>query len=49
MFDILMQVKETNIDTGKIKGYTTSKKKVKISLLVGLTTPIYSSFSMKES
>ena len=37
-----MQVKEININTGKIKGYGICKKKYKISFLGGPTTPTYS-------
>ena len=37
-----MQVKEIDIDTGKIKGYGICKKKYKISFLGGPTTPTYS-------
>ena len=37
-----MQVKEIDINTGKIKGYGICKKKYKISFLGGLTTPTYS-------
>ena len=37
-----MQVKETDINTEKIKGYGVSKKKYKISFLGGPTTPTYS-------
>ena len=37
-----MQVKEIDIDTGKIKGYGICKKKYKISFLGGPTTPNYS-------
>ena len=38
-----MQVKEIDINTGKIKGYGICKKKYKISFLGGPTTPTYSS------
>ena len=37
-----MQVKEIDIDTGKIKGYGICKKKYKISFVGGPTTPTYS-------
>ena len=37
-----MQVKEIDINTGKIKGYGICKKKYKISFLGGSTTPTYS-------
>ena len=37
-----MQVKEIDINTGKIKGYGICKKKYKISFLGGPTTPTYS-------
>ena len=37
-----MQVKEIDIDTGKIKGYGICKKKYEISFLGGPTTPTYS-------
>ena len=37
-----MQVKEIDINTGKIKGYGICKKKKKISFLSGPTTPTYS-------
>ena len=37
-----MQVKEIDINTGKIKGYGICKKKVQISFLGGPTTPTYS-------
>ena len=38
-----MQVKEIDINTGKMKGYRICKKKYKISFLGGPTTPTYSS------
>ena len=38
-----MQVKEIDIDTGKIKGYGICKKKYEISFVGGPTTPTYSS------
>ena len=41
--NILMQVKEIDIDTGKIKGYGICQKKYEISFLGGPTTPTYSS------
>ena len=37
-----MQVKEIDINTGKIKGYGICNKKYKISFLGGPTTPTYS-------
>ena len=37
-----MQVKEIDINTGKIKGYGICKKKYKISFLGGPSTPTYS-------
>ena len=37
-----MQVKEIDIDTGKIKGYGICKKKYEISFVGGPTTPTYS-------
>ena len=37
-----MQVKETDIDTEKIKGYGICKKKYEISFVGGPTTPTYS-------
>ena len=37
-----MQVKEIDINNGKIKGYEICKKKYKISFLGGLNTPTYS-------
>ena len=37
-----MQVKEIDIDTGKIKGYGICKKKYEILFLDGPTTPTYS-------
>ena len=37
-----MQVKDIDIDTGKIKGYGICKKKYEISFLGGPTTPTYS-------
>ena len=37
-----MQVKEIDINTGKIKGYGICKKKYKISFLGSPTTPTYS-------
>ena len=37
-----MQVKEIDIDTGKIMGYGICKKNYKMSLLGGPTTPTYS-------
>ena len=37
-----MQVKEIDINTGKIMGYGICKKNYKISLLGGPTTPTYS-------
>ena len=37
-----MQVKEIDINTGKIKGYEIFKKKYKISFSGGPTTPTYS-------
>ena len=42
-----MQVKEVDINTGKIKGNgICQKKRYKISLLGGPTTPTYSSVSV---
>ena len=41
-----MQVKEIDINTGKIKGYGICKKKYKISFLGGPTTPTYSTIPM---
>ena len=37
-----MQVKEIDIDTGKIKGFGNFKKKVRNLILGGPTTPTYS-------
>ena len=37
-----MEVKEVDINTGKIKGNGICKKKYKISFLGGPTTPTYS-------
>ena len=37
-----MQVKEIDIDTGKIKDYGFGKRKFEISFLGGPTTPTYS-------
>ena len=45
-----MQVKEIDIDTGKIKGYGICKKKYEISFVGGPTTPTYSIvYFMSES
>ena len=44
-----MQVKEIDINTGKIKGYGICKKKYKISLLGGPTTPTYSTIMMSRN
>ena len=40
-----MQVKEIDINTGKIKGINLQKKEDKISFLGGPTTPTYSTSS----
>ena len=42
-----MQVKEIDIDTGKIKGYGICKKKYKISFVGGPTIPTYSIYFFK--
>ena len=42
-----MQVKEININTGKIKRYGICQKKYKISFLGGPTTPTYSKKTTK--
>ena len=43
-----MQVKEIDIDTGKIKGNGICKKKYKISFVGGPTTPTYSIYFLQE-
>ena len=44
--NILMQVKEIDIDTEKIKDYGFCKKKYEISFVGGPTTPTYSKFTI---
>ena len=43
-----MQVKEIDIDTGKITSYGICKKKYKISFVGGPTTPTYSRTNLEK-
>ena len=44
--NILMQEKEIDIDTGKIKGYEICNEKYEISFVGGPTTPTYSNMNI---